>query len=756
MDTLDIAQLERFKKLGRLFDVDKIITPDEMAQILESIVGVLADFKKETSTLNEETKNIVRNSLDDIQHALTVSINKIETKASEGKDTIQSESTNAEKILNSLVKTYKEAEVLYSQLVDFKVKDGKDGESGKDGNDGYTPVKGKDYFTDSEKKEFIDEVMQDINLPDIQAIKEELESIKTSVKAQTVMVGGRGIADAPRDGKTYGRQNRNWVEVTVGGTGTSDHSLLTNLTNDDHPQYHNNARGDARYYQKSEVFTKAETQAEISALVDTAPTTLNTLNELAAALGDDPNFATTITTQIGQKENSANKATTFTGNTTSNILFPTIKAVYDWATATFAALSHTHTAAQVTDFNTAVSANTDVAANTSARHTHSNKAILDAITASFTTAQESKLSGIQAGAEVNVNADWNAVSGDAQILNKPTTMPPSAHTHTIAEVTGLQTSLDGKAATSHTHSLDNLSDVTITSPTSGQVLKFNGAEWVNDTDAVSGGGGGVTDHGALTGLWDDDHTQYHTDARGDARYYTKSEVDTSLSGKVASNTAITGATKTKITYDAKGLVINGADATTADIADSTNKRYVTDAQLTVIGNTSGTNTGDETNITIKSKLGIATLSGSNTGDQTSIVGITGTTAQFNTALTDGDFATLAGTEALTNKEVVRRVSSVASTATLTPVYGSYDDYIVTALAANITIANPTGTPKEGQQFIIRLKDNGTARTITWGTAYRVIGVTSPITTVVNKTVYIGGKYNSTDAKVDIIAVAQEA
>lgn len=38
----------------------------------------------------------------------------------------------------------------------------------------------------------------------------------------------------------------------------------------------------------------------------------------------------------------------------------------------------------------------------------------------LTTAERSKLSGIAAGAEVNVNADWNAVSGDAQILNKPT------------------------------------------------------------------------------------------------------------------------------------------------------------------------------------------------------------------------------------------------------------------------------------------------------------------------------------------------
>lgn len=35
---------------------------------------------------------------------------------------------------------------------------------------------------------------------------------------------------------------------------------------------------------------------------------------------------------------------------------------------------------------------------------------------------------------------------------------------------------------------------------------------------LGSGGGGVTDHGALTGLVDDDHPQYHNDARGDARY----------------------------------------------------------------------------------------------------------------------------------------------------------------------------------------------------------------------------------------------
>lgn len=41
-------------------------------------------------------------------------------------------------------------------------------------------------------------------------------------------------------------------------------------------------------------------------------------------------------------------------------------------------------------------------------------------TEDYTTAEKNKLSGIATGAEVNVNADWNATSGDAQILNKPT------------------------------------------------------------------------------------------------------------------------------------------------------------------------------------------------------------------------------------------------------------------------------------------------------------------------------------------------
>src|SRR5690606_21059814 len=85
-----------------------------------------------------------------------------------------------------------------------------------------------------------------------------------------------------------------------------------------------------------------------------------------------------------------------------------------------------------------------------APHSHSNLSTLNAITAAFTTELLTKLNGIQTGAEVNVQADWNAASGDAAILNKPTTMPPSAHSHAWGEITGKPTEFNPSA---HQHGI---------------------------------------------------------------------------------------------------------------------------------------------------------------------------------------------------------------------------------------------------------------------------------------------------------------
>lgn len=101
------------------------------------------------------------------------------------------------------------------------------------------------------------------------------------------------------------------------------------------------------------------------------------------------------------------------------------------------------------------------------------------------------------------------------------------------------------------------------------------------------------------------------------------------------------------------------------------------------------------------------------------------------------------------------IQAVASAATVTPTFS--DDLVkITAQAAGLILANPTGTAVPGRGLAIRIKDNGTARAITYGSQYRPIGVTLPTTTVVGKTLYLGLIYNSDDTKWDVVAVAQEA
>ncbi|RYE41604.1 MAG: hypothetical protein EOP24_36125 [Hyphomicrobiales bacterium] len=101
------------------------------------------------------------------------------------------------------------------------------------------------------------------------------------------------------------------------------------------------------------------------------------------------------------------------------------------------------------------------------------------------------------------------------------------------------------------------------------------------------------------------------------------------------------------------------------------------------------------------------------------------------------------------------IQSITSASTVTPTFAD-DQVEVTALAANVTLANPTGTAIPGLAISIRIKDNGTARTISYGTQYRAIGVTLPTTTVISKTLYLAIVYNSADTKWDVVAVAQEA
>ena len=114
-------------------------------------------------------------------------------------------------------------------------------------------------------------------------------------------------------------------------------------------------------------------------------------------------------------------------------------------------------------------------------------------------------------------------------------------------------------------------------------------------------------------------------------------------------------------------------------------------------------------------------------------------------------------KSIKRKAIIDPIStSTASTATLTVDADSTDFAVITAQAEGLTIGAPTGTPVQGQKLIIRLKDDGSARAITFNAIFRALGVTLPTTTVASKITYLGLVYNSTDTKWDVVATKTEA
>jgi len=202
-------------------------------------------------------------------------------------------------------------------------------------------------------------------------------------------------------------------------------------------------------------------------------------------------------------------------------------------------------------------------------------------------------------------------------------------------------------------------------------------------------------------------------------------------GAVAANSAITGATNTKITYDSKGLVTAGTAATTADIVASTDKNYVTDAQQTVLTNTSGTNTGDQTTIT------------GNAGTATKLAA----TKNINGVAFDGsgDITVTADAETLTGATLASNVLSSSLTSVGTIATGTWN-------GTTIAIANGgTGQTTKATAFdalspmttsgdIIYGGDSGTGTLLAKGTDGQVLTLagglptwTSGVSTITSKT-----------------------
>ena len=119
----------------------------------------------------------------------------------------------------------------------------------------------------------------------------------------------------------------------------------------------------------------------------------------------------------------------------------------------------------------------------------------------------------------------------------------------------------------------------------------------------------------------------------------------------------------------------------------------------------------------------------------------------------GNSVTLAG--ASLTAAIAPRVVTTTDDATAVIDLDATDRYHLTAIA-NATTISTTGTLVSGKARLIRLKDAGVAKGLTWDAAFRAVGVTLPTTTVAGKTHYILGVDNTDDSKVDVIAVTVQA
>lgn len=170
-----------------------------------------------------------------------------------------------------------------------------------------------------------------------------------------------------------------------------------------------------------------------SAIVDSAPSALDTLNELAAALGDDANFASTVTTALGNKQDKVSGVS----DTEIGYLDGVTSAIQTQLNGK-AASSHTHAISDITNLQNTLDAKQGVVSGVS----NTEISYLDGVTSAIQTQLDGKQAVVSGVSSTEISyLDGVTSAIQTQLDGKAAT----SHTHTISNVTNLQASLDAKA-----------------------------------------------------------------------------------------------------------------------------------------------------------------------------------------------------------------------------------------------------------------------------------------------------------------------
>ena len=298
--------------------------------------------------------------------------------------------------------------------------------------------------------------------------------------------------EAPNDGDSYVRKNEGWVSLTHptdAVTSVNGETGVVVLDSDDITE------GASNLY-----FTDARVAANSAVTANTAKVGITTAQADAITANTAKNsYPSADATKLagieaGAEVNvQANWNETDTGSDAFILNKPTIPtaAVDSVNTQTGDVVLDTDDIDEGTTnlyyTEARVSANTNVAANTAkvgittqqASDITTNNAKI-----SFDSVSSTKLAGIEEGAEVNVNADWNATTGDAEILNKPTlfsgsyndlTDKPTIPTNNNELTNGAGYITDGNTGWDNTYGFITASSTDTLTNKSGNI-----SQWTND------------------------------------------------------------------------------------------------------------------------------------------------------------------------------------------------------------------------------------------------------------------------------------
>ena len=292
--------------------------------------------------------------------------------------------------------------------------------------------------------------------------------------------------------------------------------------------------------------------------------------------------------------------------------------------------------------------------------------------------------------------------------------------------TDLSTGVQGKLNAVTPIALDDITDVNVLGVVAGQALVYQGSQWAAAT--ITTGGTGVTDHGALTGLVDDDHTQYHNDIRADVRYYTKAQMDTSLAAKAGTSDSRFTNQRTPVDGSVTTLKVVDASITEAKLSSAVQtKLNATNGAVDSVAGKTGIVT------LFKSDVGLGNVDNTtDAGKPVSTATATALSGKANTSHTHG-VTDLTATGTKSSTTFLRGDNTWA-----TPAGGGG-----TVTAANITDATTVG------RSVLTAADAAAARTaIGAGTSNLAIGTTS--------TTAKAGNYTPTKADVGLANVDNTA